>query len=317
MAACGGRFVVVGRNGMIQRLAGPSTRIIDLHGKTVVPGFEESHLHSAGGGPGIDLSNARSFADIFAAICQRVLHSKPGEVLVSNSDWHEAQLKQKRLPLRRDLDQVSPANPVVLIRGGHEFILSSAALAKWHVERTTVLPYGGHISRYPDGEPNGELVDRARTPVSLRQDRLTLDQQIESWTRQFNTLHADGLTGIRQPGISLEQYHAFQEMKRRGLLTMRVTALLSAPPNPNAAKVRAFIGNSGVRSDEGDEWLKIAGMKLIVDGFAGGWMREPYEEPYGKSGRVSRAPIDVARPLHRNREGAESPRMASWHARRG
>jgi predicted amidohydrolase YtcJ len=77
----------------------------------------------------------------------------------------------------------------------------------------------------------------------------------------------------------------FQEMKHRGLLTMRVTALLSAPPNPDAVNVRAFIESSGVRPDEGDEWLKFAGMKLILDGgFEGGRMREPYDEPYGKDG---------------------------------
>jgi predicted amidohydrolase YtcJ len=174
-----GRFTAVGKSGEIQKLAGPSTRVIDLHGKTLVPGFEDSHLHSAGGGPGVDLSNARSFADLFTAIGERVLKSKPGDVIVSNSDWHEAQLKEQRLPLRRDLDPVSPANPVVLVRGGHEFILNSAALAKWHIIKTTVSPEGGQISRYPDGEPNGELIDRARTLVSLPQTRLTLDQQIE------------------------------------------------------------------------------------------------------------------------------------------
>jgi len=279
------RFTAVGKSGEIQKLAGPSTRVIDLHGKTVVPGFEDSHLHSAGGGPGVDLSNARSLAGILAAIRERVRSSQPGDVIVSNSDWHEAQLKEQRLPLRRDLDPVSPANPVVLVRGGHEFILNSAALAKWHIEKTTVSPEGGQISRDPDGEPNGELIDRARTLVSLPQTRLTLDQQIESWTQQFHKLHAAGLTSIRQPGISLEQYHMFQGMKSRGLLTMRVTAMLSAPPNPDAANVRAFIESSGVRPDEGDEWLKIAGMKMYVDGgFEGGRMREPYEEPYGKDG---------------------------------
>jgi hypothetical protein len=285
MAVSSGRFTAVGRNREIRSLAGPATRVIDLHGKTVVPGFEDSHLHSAGGGPGVDLSHARSFADIFAAIRERASSAQPGDVIVSNSDWHEAQLNEQRLPLCRDLDPVSPAHPVVLVRGGHEFILNSAALAKWRVEKTTASPEGGQISRYPDGEPNGELIDRARTLVSLPQTRLTLDQQIESWAQQFHQLHAAGLTSIRQPGISLEQYHMLQEMKRRGLLTMRVTALLSAPPNPDAAKVRAFIESSGVRSDEGDEWLKIAGMKLIVDGgFEGGRMREPYAEPYGKDG---------------------------------
>jgi len=74
-------------------------------------------------------------------------------------------------------------------------------------------------------------------------------------------------------------------MKRRGVLTMRVNALLAAPANPDAANVRAFIENSGVKPDEGDEWLRMGGMKLVVDGgFEGGWMRDPYEEPYGNSG---------------------------------
>jgi len=285
IAIRGGRFTAVGKNEDIRRLAGTATRVVDLHGKTVVPGLEDSHLHGAGGGPGVDLSDTRSLADVYARIRERVQHSKPGDVIVSNSDWHEAQLKEQRLPLRRDLDPVSPENPVVLVRGGHEFILNSAALAKWHIEKATASPEGGQISRYPDGEPNGELIDRARTLVALPQNRLTPDQQIESWSRQFRKLHAAGLTSIRQPGISLDQYHLFQEMKRRGLLTMRITALLSAPPNPDAAKVRAFLENSGVRPDEGDEWLKIGGMKLIVDGgFEGGWMREPYQEPYGKDG---------------------------------
>jgi predicted amidohydrolase YtcJ len=285
MAIRNGRFIAVGTSAEIRKLAGKSTLVTDLHHKTVIPGFEDSHLHGAGGGPGVDLSNSRSLDDLYAAIRRRVEISKPGDVIVSNSDWHEAQLKEQRLPLRRDLDEVSPANPVVLVRGGHEYILNSAALAKWGIGKTTVSPEGGQISRYSDGQPNGELIDRARTLISLPQPRLTLDQQIESWTEQFHKLHAAGLSSVRLPGVSLDQYRMFQEMKRRGLLTMRVTALLSAPPNADAAKVRAFIEGSGVRPDEGDEWLKIAGMKLIVDGgFEGGRMREPYQEPFGKDG---------------------------------
>jgi len=205
IAIRGGRFTAVGKNEDIRRLAGTATRVVDLHGKTVVPGLEDSHLHGAGGGPGVDLSDTRSLADVYARIRERVQHSKPGDVIVSNSDWHEAQLKEQRLPLRRDLDPVSPENPVVLVRGGHEFILNSAALAKWHIEKATASPEGGQISRYPDGEPNGELIDRARTLVALPQNRLTPDQQIESWSRQFRKLHAAGLTSIRQPGISLDQ----------------------------------------------------------------------------------------------------------------
>src|SRR5215471_15858055 len=80
MAAGNGRFVAVGTDAEVRKLAGPSTRIIDLHGKTVVPGFEDSHLHGAGGGPGVDLSGARSLADLYAAIRRRVEASKPGDL---------------------------------------------------------------------------------------------------------------------------------------------------------------------------------------------------------------------------------------------
>jgi predicted amidohydrolase YtcJ len=285
LAVTGERFEAVGKNADIRKLARPATRIIDLHGRTVVPGLEDSHLHNAGGGPGVDLSTTRALAEVLAAISRRIKTAAPGEIVVSNGDWHEAQLKEQRLPLRRDLDPVSGSNPVVLIRGGHEYILNSAALAKWHIDKTTTAPDGGQISRYPDGEPNGELVDKARTLVALPANKLTIEQQIDNWTAQYRKLNAAGLTSVRHPGITLDQYRLLQEMKRRGLLTMRLNVLLSAPPNPDAANVRAFLASSGVKPDEGDDWLRIGGVKLVADGgFEGGWMRDPYEEPYGNHG---------------------------------
>lgn len=284
-AVAGDRFIAIGKNGDVRKLAEPSTRVVNLRNRTVVPGLEDSHLHNAGGGPGVDLSRARTLADVLAAVGQRAKAVGPGELVISNGDWHEAQLQEQRLPLRRDLDTVSPNNPVVLVRGGHEYILNSAALAKWQIDKTTKAPEGGQISLYSDGEPNGELVDKARTLVTLPARTVTFEQQIEEWIVQYRKMNAAGLTSVRHPGISLLQYRLLQEMKRRGVLTMRVNALLSVPPNPDAAKVRTFIEDSGVRPGEGDEWLRMGGMKLVVDGgFEGGWMRDPYEEPYGNSG---------------------------------
>ncbi len=285
MAVAGDKFLAVGSTADIQKLAGLATHVVDLHGRTVVPGLEDSHLHNAGGGPGVDLSGARTLGDVLAVVGARISAAAPGEVVVSNGDWHEAQLKEQRLPLRRDLDTVALSTPVVLVRGGHEYILNSAALAKWHIDKTTKAPEGGQISQYPDGEPNGELVDKARSLITLPASKLTFEQQIDNWIAQYKKLNAAGLTSVRHPGVSLEQYRLLQEMKRRGVLTMRVSALLSAPANPDATKVRAFIEGSGVKPDEGDEWLRIGGMKLVADGgFEGGWMREAYEEPYGNHG---------------------------------
>ena len=130
VAIKGDKFVAVGSNQDVRKLATPATRQIDLNGLTVVPGLTDNHLHSAGGGPAVDLSRARSIGDVLSAVAARVKQAEPGDVVVSNSDWHEAQLKEQRLPLRDDLDRVAPNHPVILIRGGHEYIVNSAVLQR-------------------------------------------------------------------------------------------------------------------------------------------------------------------------------------------
>src|SRR5207244_1934749 len=203
IAIAGGRFTAVGADAAIRKLAGPNTRTIDLHRQTVIPGLADGHLHDAGGGPGVDLSRARSIADVLAAVGGRVRASRPGDLVVSNSDWHEAQLKEHRLPYRKDLDAVSPENPVVLVRGGHEYILNSAALKKWNVTTETPQVAGGRITRDASGELNGELIDRAKSLVQLPPGpKLTIDALQE----QHRKLNAAGLTSIRYPGASVEQY---------------------------------------------------------------------------------------------------------------
>ncbi len=167
VAIGGDRFMAVGNSEQMRALAGPATRTIDLKGHTVIPGLMDNHLHGAGGGPGVDLSRARSLADVASAVAARVKTSTPGEVILSNSDWHEAQLQEQRLPLRDDLDRIAPQNPVILVRGGHEYILNSAALTRSNIDQRTPEPPGGRITRYPDGRPNGELVDTAKALVSL------------------------------------------------------------------------------------------------------------------------------------------------------
>jgi predicted amidohydrolase YtcJ len=281
VAITGGKFTAVGTSANIRKLAGPSTAVIDLKGRTVIPGLADDHLHDAGGGPGVDLSRTRSVADLLAAIAARVKQSHPGDIIVTNSDWHEAQLREHRLPYRRDLDTVSPDNPVVVVRGGHEYILNSAALRKWNITRESPQLPGGRITRDASGELNGELVDRAKSLVQLPPGpSLTMEALLE----QHRKLNAVGLTSIRYPGASVDQYRLLQEMRRRGTLTVRVNQLMRFAAD-SAAAMRAAIAASGISPDEGDEWVRIGGMKLGVDGgFEGGWMRQPYAEPWGEGG---------------------------------
>ena len=280
-----GRVLAVGPDEEIRAFVGPDTQVIDLAGRTVVPGLADNHLHSAGGGDGVDLSRVRTMDELLGAITGRAEASGPGELVTTNSDWHEGQLREQRLPLRRDLDRAAPGNPVVVVRGGHEYILNSQALERWEITTDTPVPDGGRITRYPDGELNGELVDTAKRLVTLpERPTRDLETRIQDQVEQYRTLHGVGLTSIRHPGGSLEQFRLLEEMRRRGLLTMRVTFLMRMRAR-TAEEVDAALAAWDLEPQAGDEWLRLGGIKLGVDGgFEGGLMREPYEEPWGQGG---------------------------------
>ena len=283
VAIVGDRILTTGNEDQLRAMSGPATRIVDLKGHTVIPGLMDNHLHGAGGGPGVDLSRARSLADVYAALAARVKQSAPDDIILSNSDWHEAQLKEQRLPLRDDLDKIAPRNPVVLVRGGHEYILNSAALARWNITAAIPQPTGGRITRYADGRLNGELVDTAKALVRLPPAApRTPEQQLADRIADYQKLNEAGLTSIRHPGISIADYRMLQEMHKREQLTIRINALLRPAPGPGIAET---ITSAGIKPGEGDAWLRIGGVKLGVDGgFEGGLMREPYEKPWDESG---------------------------------
>jgi predicted amidohydrolase YtcJ len=279
------RFMAIGTNDAILKLAGKRTRTLDLRGHAVIPGLMDNHLHNAGGGPGVDLSRSRTLQEILDAIAARIKQSKAGELIVTNADWHEAQLKEQRLPLRRDLDAIAPHHPIVVVRGGHEYILNSAALRKWNITTETSTAPGGKISRYPDGELNGELLDTARALVTLpARPTLSREEQLQHRREEYRKLNAAGLTTVRHPGAPVEEYRLVEELKQRGLLTMRVNHLIRLRGN-EGKQTESIIRGWSVGPSEGDHWLRIGGIKIGIDGgFEGAWMRNSYSEPYGEGG---------------------------------
>lgn len=286
LAIAEGKILALGSNDEILEQAGPNTQRVNLQGKTVIPGLADNHLHSAGGGPGVDLSRARTMAQLLEAIAERVSRAQPGELIMTNADWHEGQLKEQRLPLRRELDAIAPHNPVIVARGMHEFILNSAALRTWNITRDTPVPSGGRISRYEDGELNGELVGTAKNLVDLPQPPpKDVEARIQDQLEEYRKLHAVGLTSVRHPGGPIEQYRLLQEMERRGLLTMRVNFVLGVGEVKEVEEIIRLVTSWHVQPDEGNHWLRIGGVKLFLDGgFEGGWLREPYAEPWGQGG---------------------------------
>ena len=279
-----GRFIAAGSHGEVMRYKGRGTRLVNLRGRTVVPGLADGHFHGIHGGPGVDLSRARTLADVFSAVAARAVVTPAGQFIVSNSDWHEAQLAEQRLPLARELDTAAPNNPVVLVRGGHSFILNNVALQRFNITPATPVPPGGAIPRTPEGELTGELIDSARNLVQLPPSPpQTPEQQRQALLDIQSHMHAHGVTQLRMASSNVASYRRWQALRDEGAITLRVAFLFR--PGNSAAAVDNFIATQGVAIDEGDEWLRVAGFKFGVDGgFEGGLMRQAYIEPFGLGG---------------------------------
>ncbi|MDH3272776.1 MAG: amidohydrolase [Gemmatimonadota bacterium] len=285
IAVRGDRIVAVGAEAEVRSWVGPETRVVDLDGRSLLPGLADNHFHSIGGGPGVDLSGARSIQDVLDAIRTVASGTPVGDVIVTNSDWHEGQLAEQRLPYRDDLDLAAPDHPLVVVRGGHEYILNSAALSRWGIDGSTPAVEGGRIGRYSDGRLNGELVDRAKGLVELPEgsgpDRA---EAKDALAEAYSVLNRRGLTAVRHPGGSLDQYDMIQELRDEGRLSLRIEYLFRAPRSGSPGELREAIA-SWPTEGAGDQWIRVGGVKLGVDGgFEGGLMREPYEEPWGEGG---------------------------------
>lgn len=282
----GDRFIAVGSTAEMHAHVGANTRVIDLNGRFVTPGLADGHFHNEGGGPGVDLSAVRSIDDLLAAVAAAVAKAEPGAVIVSNSDWHEAQLREKRLPLAVEIDRVSPAHPVVLVRGGHDYILNSAALRRWNIDKSTPVPEGGAITRDAGGELTGELVDNAKRLVTVAPPKPVTVEDVLTTQRKVN---AFGITSVRIPGNYKGEFfqalNAILAARREGMLSLRYNILLPGFGVRDPARIRDIVEKSPLKPDEGDEWVRMGGVKLLVDGgFEGGHMSQAFAGEYGKGG---------------------------------
>jgi predicted amidohydrolase YtcJ len=277
-----GRFLAVGSVGEAMRHKGRTTRVVDLGGRTVIPGLSDGHFHGVGGGRGMDFRGVRSIAELLDIVKKTAAAAPAGQLLRSNSDWHEGQLAETRLPLASELDIAAPNHPVVLIRGGHSYILNGAALALFGITTATVPPSGGAIPKTPEGALTGELIDAARSLARLPPlPPLTAAEQRQGLLDTQAFLNAQGITSIRFAGGSVGSVNTWKALRDEGILTVRPSFLISAG---SATAVNNVIA-SGAKQDEPDDWVKIVGFKMSVDGgFEGGLMREPYAEPYGLGG---------------------------------
>jgi len=262
------RIVFVGSNAAAQKYVGANTRVVDLKGNTVLPGFTDSHQHLSGVGQRemtLNLEGTSSLEDFLAKVKARVDQAKPGD-WITGRGWIETHWNPPVFPTRADLDKVAPNNPVILGRAdGHGAVVNSAALKIAGVDKNTPNPFGGEISKdKASGEPNGMLLDsaqglvRSKVPPTSREDA---ERAVVLGVKRNIEL---GWTQIQDAGGSYNDVDIFKKLYGEGAIKLRIYKAVYGP-GPNAARLL----NEGPTIGAFDNRFTLRSIKVVSDGALG------------------------------------------------
>lgn len=277
VAITGNRITAVGTDAEIRRLIGPATEQIDLAGRAVTPGLLDAHAHFAMGAVDralqLDLTYpaVKSVEEIVARVREEATRRKPGE-WIQGRGWDEGKLAERRYVTAADLDRAAPDHPVWLTHTmGHYGAANSAALRLAGVGRDTPDPPGGTIDRGPDGAPTGVLKESAQRLVSRLVPDATPEQAREAIASLARDFNAEGMTGLKDPGIGQDTWDAYRQVLAAGQLTVRVFALWRTAQNSEAAQalIDQVAATTRPYESTGDDRLISGGVKLQIDGSGG------------------------------------------------
>tara|TARA_B100001250_G_scaffold214567_1_gene184091 strand:+ start:2252 stop:3919 length:1668 start_codon:yes stop_codon:yes gene_type:complete len=266
-----GRIITTGAAGLAAEYL--AEEVIDLGGKVVMPGFNDSHTHIRGRPQRyIELGDVTSIVEIQDLIRDKILEIGEGE-WITGYGWSEDELDEGRRPLRSDLDLAAPKNPVILTRaGGHSAVANSLGLDLADVTLETPQPDGGVIERGDDGELNGVIRERQEI-VSRLVPESTYDEIITSLEINLNDLLRLGITSITDASKPPSQFAMWEELYANAKLPLpRSQVQFQWFDVDGINEVKARVG-------DGTEFLKVGPIKVFADGgFTGpaAYTLEPY-----------------------------------------
>ena len=285
IAVRGDFIVAVGTRDEVMKTKGPETKIVDLGGHFVMPGFNDAHLHLAAAGReklSVDLAGVKTLDEFRERIRAKVETAAPGEWIIG-AGWDETLWPVKVTPTRWDLDEVTRSHPAYMVRvDGHIGVANTRALQLASVTVASKEPEGGKIDRDESGTPTGILRESAQDAVRVAIPKLNHDQSLKALEFALADLASHGVTSA-QDNSSWDDFKIYEELERGGKLTARIDEWL--PFNDSVATL-----NDKRKSHSGaDDLLRTGMLKGFRDGSLGS-KTAALIDPYGDDPKNSGLP---------------------------
>jgi predicted amidohydrolase YtcJ len=232
-----GRFLAIGTERDMRPLIGKGTRVIDLAGRTVIPGLIDSHIHATAAGLNwnaeIHWEMARTLADGLRQITAAAKSKPRGSWIVVGGGWVPTQFAERRFPTRAELDALAPNHPVYIQYLREGALLNGAALAAVGISASTADPAGGRFERDPKtGDPTGWLQGAAAWRYAYDKiPRPTLEtawQSLNACFRELNRLGITSISDLQTGGVNFAHRRVLAEMRRSGELSVRMNFYVAA-----------------------------------------------------------------------------------------
>jgi len=229
-----GKFVAVGTDQDVQIHRGESTQIVDVKGRTVIPGLNDSHLHLIRGGLNYNLElrwdGIPSLADALRMLKEQARRTPPPQWVRVVGGWNEFQFAERRMPTLEEINSVSPDTPVFVLHLYDRAILNGAALRVCGYTKETPNPPGGEIQRDKQGNPTGLLIARPNALILYatlaKGPKLPFDHQVNSTHHFMRELNRLGITSAIDAGGGFQNYpddyRVIEDLHQRGEMTVRI-----------------------------------------------------------------------------------------------
>jgi predicted amidohydrolase YtcJ len=294
LAIRNGRVLFVGSDREALALKGPSTRMIDGAGRTIIPGMIDAHAHLLGLGlslRNVDLTGTRSYDEVVQRVAARAKDVAANQWILGRG-WDQNRWGDTRFPTHEALSRAVPNNPVSLTRiDGHALLANAAALKAAGVTAATKDPSGGRIERTATGEPTGVFIDNAKALIERVIPAPSHDDLRQATLAAIAESNKYGLVGLHDAGEPERVIDVFEELGKAGQLNLRLYTMVG---DDSAAVAHYFARGPQSALYDGHLWIRT--VKLYADGALGSRgaaLLDPYADDPKNNGLLLSAPEHI------------------------